>query len=187
VNPILSREELEEAIRSLPVAGWVRLRKIAVMFCQRRPLEADDLLQEAFARAIDGSRRCPRTVGIVKFLAEAMHSIASDAMKTRGRHPELRAVPLIADDGLAFDPPDCRPNAEQELGDAQETAHMKQRLLDLFADDDAVAQVMIEGMIEGTDGEELRALVDLDRTAFASKRRLIRRRIDKAFPNGWKP
>jgi len=42
-------------------------------------------------------------------------------------------------------------------------------------------------MIEGTDGEELRALVDLDRTAFASKRRLIRRRIDKAFPNGWKP
>lgn len=186
MDPTLSREEIEEAIRSLPVAGWVRLRKIAVMFCQRRPLDADDLLQEVFARAIDGSRRCPRSVGIVKFLAEAMHSIASDAMKTLSRHPELRAVPLIADDGLAFDPPDCRPNAEQELGDTQETAQMKQRLLDLFVDD-AVAQVMIEGMMEGMDGEELRVLVELDSTAFASKRRLIRRRIAKAFPDGWKP
>jgi RNA polymerase sigma-70 factor (ECF subfamily) len=41
--------------------------------------------------------------------------------------------------------------------------------------------------MEGTDGEELRALTDLTKIAFASKRRLIRRRIDKAFPDGWKP
>jgi hypothetical protein len=42
-------------------------------------------------------------------------------------------------------------------------------------------------MIEGTEGEELRVVTDLDKTAFASKRRFVRRQITKAFPEGWKP
>ena len=39
-------------------------------------------------------------------------------------------------------------------------------------------------MMEGIEGEELRELTDLDKTAYQSKRRLIRRRIDKKFPKG---
>ena len=35
--------------------------------------------------------------------------------------------------------------------------------------------------------KELRALTELDTRAFATKRRLVRRRIDKAYPSGWKP
>jgi RNA polymerase sigma-70 factor (ECF subfamily) len=42
-------------------------------------------------------------------------------------------------------------------------------------------------MREGIEGEELRELTELDMTGYATKRRLIRRRIDKAFPQGWKP
>jgi hypothetical protein len=52
--------------------------------------------------------------------------------------------------------------------------------------DDPIAQIIIEGFVEGIDGEVLRALTELSKIAFASKRRLIRRRIDKAFPDGWK-
>jgi hypothetical protein len=40
--------------------------------------------------------------------------------------------------------------------------------------------------MEGYEGEELRALTDLDEISFASKRKLIRRRIDKHYPKGWK-
>jgi hypothetical protein len=40
--------------------------------------------------------------------------------------------------------------------------------------------------MEGMDGEDLRQVTDLSKTGFASKRRLIRRRIEKAFPDGWK-
>jgi hypothetical protein len=58
-------------------------------------------------------------------------------------------------------------------------------ILNVFADD-PTAQIIVEGIMEGMDGEELRALTELDDTAFGSKRRLIRRRIDKAFPKGWK-
>jgi hypothetical protein len=35
--------------------------------------------------------------------------------------------------------------------------------------------------MEGMRGEDLRALTDLDPTAYESKRRLIRRRIEKRF------
>lgn len=184
VNSTLSREEIEKAIRGLPPAGWVRLRKTAAIYGRTCRLDDEDLLQEAFARALDGSRKCPVNVDIVKFLAEVMRSLASDGAKARARHPELRAVPLADETGLRFDPPDCRPDAEQELEGRQETNRIKAAVLELFADD-LVAQTMAEGMMEGMEGEELRATTDLSTTGFASTRRLIRRRIDTAYPDGW--
>ena len=61
---------------------------------------------------------------------------------------------------------------------------MKVCLLSLFEDDE-IGQVILEGMMEGVEGEELRKVTDLDNTAYQSKRRLIRRRIDKKLPKGW--
>jgi hypothetical protein len=68
----LSRDEIEEAIRSLPDADWIRLHKAARFYGQRRRhLHPDDLLQEAFARAIDGSRNCPRNVDATRAACRA--------------------------------------------------------------------------------------------------------------------
>src|ERR1700683_5196453 len=104
-----------------------RLRKVAAAFCRGRPHDAQDLLQQAFERALDGSRNCPADVDVVRFLAETMHSIASDDAKTGLRHPELQAVSLFADDGaLDLDPPDCRANAEQALAGEQEAKRIRQ-------------------------------------------------------------
>jgi hypothetical protein len=126
-------------------------------------------------------------VDVVRFVAQAMRSIASDTIKALVGHPELHAVPLIGDDDrLTFDSPDCRPTAEELLASAQEVDEICQAILLLFVDD-ATAQIIVEGFMEGMEGEELRALTDLTKIAFASKRRLIRRRIDKGFPDGWKP
>jgi DNA-directed RNA polymerase specialized sigma24 family protein len=186
VDSALSREEIEQTIRTLPDAGMVRLRKAAAAFCRGTTLDPSDLLQEAFARALRGERNCPADVDVVRFLAETMHSIASDEMKKRVRHRELQTVPLFADDGLAHDPPDPKANAEDALAGEQEAGRIKRVIVDLFADD-LIAQVMVEGMMEGMEGEELREVAGLTKVAFASKRRLIRRRIDKAFPQGWMP
>jgi hypothetical protein len=35
--------------------------------------------------------------------------------------------------------------------------------------------------------DEMRELTGLDKIAYDSKRKLIRRRIDKQYPGGWKP
>ena len=184
MDSVLSREALEQAIRTLSPAGWVRLRRTAAACYPGRHQDAKDLLQEAFARALDGSRKCPRHVEVVRFLAGAMHSLSSDAAKERQRHPELRAVSLFGDEGLAFDPPDAAPDTEQRAASNEEVAQMTQQIVALF-DDDPVSQVMVEGIMEGMEGEELRELTGLSKVGFASKRRLIRRRIEQAFPNGW--
>ena len=53
-------------------------------------------------------------------------------------------------------------------------------VLALF-DDDPQAQDILEGTMEDMTMEELRELTGLSQTAYDSKRRLIRRRIDRAY------
>jgi DNA-directed RNA polymerase specialized sigma24 family protein len=180
-EPVRARAEIATAIRALTPAQWVRLRKVAAYYALGRPIEAEDLLQEGFRRALDGERRCPVTVDVVRFLAEAMRSIANSELRRAKRRPAL--VPLPAPDDPATQVPkpmDPAPNAEERLAADEETLRERQRqqIIGLFADDPA-AQVIVEGLMEGMKGEDLRALTDLDQTAYESKRRLIRRRIGR--------
>jgi DNA-directed RNA polymerase specialized sigma24 family protein len=189
----LSQSEIAEAIRGLPDAGWLRLRKIANAFARNCPLEADDLLHEAFTRAIAGTRQCPRHVDVIRFLAEAMHSIASDGTKARKRqdeaqakHPAFRLMPTAGNTGDNHPPALPVPSPEDVAASEEEAARIKAAVLSLFADDLTV-QTIVEGDMEDMEAEEIRSLTGLDKVSYASKRRLIRRRIERAFPNGWRP
>lgn len=181
----LTSEEISEAIGNFSEADWLRLRKVASCFAQRCPMEANDLLQEAFIRALGGQRNCPCHVDVVKFLAEVMRSISSDACKLSKRKQERHFVPNMDDKSELSE----IGSQEDELEDAfiqeEECIRIKTAILALFKDDE-IAQIIVEGMMEDMQGEDLRSLTNLDNTAFASKRRMIRRRIDKAFPKGWK-
>jgi len=182
----LSTTDIESTLQALSDVGWARLRKIARSLAHLYQIEAEDLLHEACCRALDGRRRCPSNVNLFKFLGEAMRSIASDASKAVKRHPELRLVSDSDDDENAYDPPDEQLNTEEKIIIEQEVTRKKQAILNLF-EDDPVAHIMVDGIMEGMEGEELRAFTELDKTAFASKRRLIKRRIEKAFPEGRMP
>jgi DNA-directed RNA polymerase specialized sigma24 family protein len=185
VEPPRSREEIEKAIGSLSPADSVRLRKVARACSRGGALDLEDLLQEAFTRAIDGSRNCPRNVDVVRFLAEVIRSIASDTFKVMRRQPDFHAVPIINDDGSPIDVPDRALGPEDRLAGLAEAKRISTAILDLFTGD-PVAEIMVIGIIDGMEGEELREITELDATAFASKRRYIRRRITDAFPHGWK-
>lgn len=195
----LTPGEFACAIRDLSDADWIRLRQVATIYARNPVIEPDDLLQEAFHRALDGRRKCPVRVDLVRFLAEAMRSIAdgelersgarrrsNDEDEARKREVAPRLVPIAnhGGDEPAVDPPDPGLDPEQRAVSGQEAAAMRACLVSLFEDDE-IAQVILEGMMEGIDGEELRELTDLDKTAYQSKRRLIRRRIVKRFPKGW--
>jgi len=181
----LDASEVRAAIEALSEADWVRLTRVANAYARNRGLDPDDLLQEAFTRALEGSRHCPRAVGIVRFLAEVMRSIASDELKARMRKPELHLVPKTGGGvALEFDIAAEEPTAEDNIVSGQEVDRIAARVLAFF-EDDLIAKTIVEGDMEGMEAEELRVLTGLDKTAYASKRRLIRRRIDKAFPKGW--
>lgn len=182
--PLRTPDELACAIQDLSNADWSRLRKVAAAYVRNRAIEPDDLLQEAFLRALDGRRNCPVHVGPTKFFAGAMRSIASSETEKRETRPRLVPIANHGGEETAVDPPDPVPDPEQRAGSAEEVAAMKACLLSLFEGDE-IAQVILEGMMEGIEGEELRELTDLDNTTYQSKRRLIRRWIDKEFPRGW--
>jgi len=113
---VRTRSELEDAIRAFTDAQWARLRKVAVHYAPVAGCEEDDLLQEAFRRALDGERKCHVSVDPVRFLAEAMRSIADGDFQKAKRQPTL--VPLISpgdQESTGADPPDSAPNAEERL------------------------------------------------------------------------
>lgn len=181
-----SGDDIAKAVRELTPAEWIRLRKSADFWAKGRPIGAKDLLQEAFARAID-SRVCPADVGIVKFLAQTMRSIASgEGEKTDNKLQRVsaNASEVVAQKVLNFRDP--APGAEQQILSEETVLEIRSGILALFGDDPA-AQLIAEGLMDGNDGEELRAVCELDVTAYNSKRRLVRRRIEKAFLKGWQP
>ena len=175
-----SREEIASAIRAFSDADWARLRAVARRYAIGRPIEWEDLLQESMRRAIDG-RICPSHVDVVKFLAEAMRSIAHGESEL----VEHRLV-LVAKTGDELGVADPNPHAEDMLISEQSAATLRKDVLALF-DDDPVARDIVEGIMELMSPEELRELTDLGQTDYDSKRRLIRRRIDKAYPRGKTP
>lgn len=187
----LSSAEVAATIRSLSPAGWHRLGRIAEYYAHACSLEAADLRQEAFARALAGDRRCPVGVDVVHFLGQVMRSIASDARKVDKRKAAqvgrsvLHVVSL--DDGEQVDSiVSSLPTPEEEVIAEDEAARIKRAVLDLFADD-LVAQTILEGDMEDMEAEEIRSITGLDKTEYASARRLIRRRLNKTYDEGGKP
>jgi len=185
----LSPDEVQAVIRTLPTIEWAKLRKIASAFGRACQVEPEDLLQRALLRTLEGKRRCPRNVAFIKFLAETMRSIASDWAKSRKRRPDnVESSPNL----LLTGPVDDRPNQEERIIEEEEADQIRKTASRLRIEiprlfqDDQQALTLIEGIMEGVEGEQLRAMTRCDKKSFASKRRLIRRRIERAFPGGWK-
>jgi RNA polymerase sigma-70 factor (ECF subfamily) len=180
-----SRDEVASAIRLFTASDWARLKLVAQKYSNGRPIEPDDLLQEAMQRAIDG-RVCPAHVDVVKFLAEAMRSIAHGETEKVEQKLVLVTVSKTGDypaEALAVADP--KQSIEERMMSEQNAAVFRRDMLALF-DDDPQARDILEGTMEDMTAEELRELTGLSQTAYDSKRRLIRRRIDKAYPQGWK-
>jgi DNA-directed RNA polymerase specialized sigma24 family protein len=177
-----SPEEIRAAIDAFTDVEWVRVRKAAEYWARAHGVDADDVMQDALERAIDGRRQCPQHLSVLAFLSGAMRSISSGERKAQAERGEVH---LVAEDGrLIVDPAHDRQTPAEAAESTQEVARIKQTFLDLF-EDDLAAQTILEGTMDGMEGEELRVLTDLDIKGFATKRRLIRRRIDKA-PKGWR-
>lgn len=180
---VLTPEEVTDSLAGLTPVAWRRLRSVAAIYSSSCPYEPEDLLMEAFTRAIAGVRKCPRDIDPVRFISEVMHSISSDSAKAAGRErTHLQLVPMA---GGGEDLADLKRSAEEELISRQQAERMMAALRELF-EDDIVALTMVDGFMEAMEGEELRQLTGLDHKAFASKRTKIRRRIETAYPKGWK-
>ena len=172
-----SRDEIESAIRSFTDDDLLRLRKVSWCYASQY-IEAEDLFQEAIVRALEGRRKCPVNIDVVKFLAEAMRSIA------HGESEKLENRDDTDGESEILNPPDPSPSIEEAMIDEESTKILHDRILSLF-EEGTPACDMVQGMMDDWSAEELREVMGLDKTAYASLRRLIRRRINKEYPEGW--
>jgi DNA-directed RNA polymerase specialized sigma24 family protein len=184
---VRSRDEIATAVRALTDAQWIRLRKASGYFAWVYDLSGEDLLQDAFCRALAGSRQCPTSVDVVKFLVEAMRSIANG--ESEKVENQIDIAPVVHPGAVAVDaeePRDSTDSQEESMVAAETSEATRQAVLGLFPNDPQ-ARDLADGILAGYEGEELRTLTDLDKTGYASKRRFMRRTFDKYCSEGKKP
>jgi DNA-directed RNA polymerase specialized sigma24 family protein len=163
------------ALRLVTEMDLLRLKAVARLYARGLPSEVGwtDLLQEAFTRVLDGSRKCPEALPMVAFLAGVMRSIRMEHCR-RARRVAARLPYMLADldpqgdlDGEAGDP---SPDPERSLIAMQQLAEIYR----LFADDLRALQIM-EGLLEGWSPDEVCTRYDMSKTEYDSTRRRMRR------------
>lgn len=182
----LSAAEFQAALEKLGNGDLGRLERAARRLSDGTEYGPDDLLQETVCRTLEGQRACPRHVPIAAFLYNAMKSIASSSRKQLAERPCHDS--LDSDEaGAVTRPIAASGRTVEELLVARADYAERVRALSALFDDDPPALMVVMGDLDGVEAAELRAMAELDETSFATVRRRIRRRIDKAFPGGWKP
>ena len=95
-DEIATIEECIGALRALSASDLQQLNNSARMRAAGLELlEGDDLVNEAIARLLSGSRRWPRKVPLVAFLLQTMRSIANSHWKRLERPKEVRESALV--------------------------------------------------------------------------------------------
>jgi DNA-directed RNA polymerase specialized sigma24 family protein len=155
----LSHAELIAILQALTEADKIALMKIARLYARRTPFDPDDLLQEAICRVLSGKRVWARGAPFRSFLAGVMRSVAW----------EWKSEPR----GEVVDAPDSR------CGESAVMASIDMAKIVMIFADDLVAQKIVIGMMEGARGEELQSSSGLGKVEYESKRKKIRRRIEK--------
>ena len=168
------------AMKLVSNCDLLRLKVIARLHGRSLPPDLcwADLLQEAFARVLDGSRAIPAGVPTVAFLAGVMRSIKAEHWRRRRRATQQQPVLAIeyqvvaAETAEACDP---QPDPERWLIAAQEL----QAIGTLFAHDPVALQI-IAGLGDGLTAEEIRRALGMSKTDYDSARRRMRRALIRA-------
>jgi DNA-directed RNA polymerase specialized sigma24 family protein len=157
---------IARALAALSEIDLLRLKAIARLRARDLPggVGWSDLLNEAIARALDGTRQSPEGLGMVAFLAGIMRSIASEHWRRLKREAGIFAS---GDDEAAADP---APDPERSLAAVQALATLDQ----LFANDPQAARILA-GLGAGLAAREILECYGLTEVEYDSARKRMRR------------
>jgi DNA-directed RNA polymerase specialized sigma24 family protein len=168
------------ALKLVTDCDLLRLKVIARLHGRSLPPDVSwaDLLQEAFARVLDGSRAIPPGVPTVAFLAGVMRSIKADHWRRRRRATEQQ--PALATEyqllsAQSAEACDSQPDPERWLIAAQQL----QAVGTLFAQDPVALQIIV-GLGDGLTAEEIRGTLGMTKTDYDSARKRMRRALIRA-------
>lgn len=170
-------EDVEHAIRSLSDADLARLKALARLWSRRLPAGHSwaDVLNEAIARALDGSRRWPTGVPLMTFLSGVMRSICDDQLRRARREHAVLLRGEDVDDLCGCDEEASSTDPERILAAAQAVAEIHR----LFIGDPA-AQKIIAGLADGLSARDICALHGMSERDYDTTRKRMRRALIRA-------
>jgi DNA-directed RNA polymerase specialized sigma24 family protein len=173
---ILTPAQVALALNIISRMDFLRLKAIARLHARGLPPDVswDDLLQEAFTRAMVGSRRKPQGVAMVAFLAGIMRSLRAEHWRRARGGPGSRETLRIDHQDLsrAGELRDPASDLEQALL-AREQIEAIERL---FAGD-PVALGILAGLAEGHSAAQIRSAMGISKTDYDSGRKRMRRTL----------
>jgi DNA-directed RNA polymerase specialized sigma24 family protein len=178
-----TKEEFVDAYVAMPEAEQVRLLRKAELLAFKTNMSPDDLLSEAATRTIEGERNWSGDLPLPVYLYGVMRSIADAERKSLRKQGERVGIDALVEVGA--EPPSTSRNSEELMIAAEEYAVRNSAILSLF-DDDEEALMVIMGDLDEVSAEDLRQMLGVDKTAFASIRRRARRKLASAYPSGWR-
>jgi DNA-directed RNA polymerase specialized sigma24 family protein len=165
-----SATPVSRVLASLSEADLLRLQALARLRARGLPrgVSWSDLLHEAIARALDGSRQWPPGLPFLAFLSGVMRSICDESWRRRGREAEL----VVFGDDVEGDVECPAPNQERVHAAAQAITAIQR----LFRGDE-VALRILAGLANGLSAEEIRNNNNLSSVQYDSARRRMRRAL----------
>ena len=178
-------DEIKAALAGLSKAEMGRLIEMSEVLAKRCRLSGDDLLHEAFCRALEGRRRCDRGTSIVGFLWGVMRSLASEEVEAikGNRRPVL--VSELVKDGDRDAGQDVLSIGARLADDAMVSRIHDSAVLEkieaLVKGDDQLA-MLVEGLKDNLRGEALQELLGVDVKGLAALRKRLKRSLTSIDP-----
>jgi RNA polymerase sigma-70 factor (ECF subfamily) len=166
--------DVARAIHALTDADLLRLKALARLWTRGLPDSVgwDDVLHEAIARALDGSRKCAPDVPILGFLSGIMRSICEDQWRRARRDSQILVRDEEVSDLCASGDEVKSPGPERLVAAAQSVAAVDQ----LFAGD-PLALKIIAGLAEGLTPPEIRERYGMSDREYDTTRKRMRRAL----------
>jgi DNA-directed RNA polymerase specialized sigma24 family protein len=166
--------DIARAIHSLSDADLVRLKALARLWARGLPEGVGwaDVLHEAIARALDGSRKWPPGVPILAFLSGIMRSICDDQWRRARREQNVLVRGEDLADLCVSGNEMKSPSLERVVGAAQSLAAIDR----LFACD-PLALKIIAGLAEGLTPTEICKLYGMSERQYDTTRKRMRRAL----------
>lgn len=178
----LTAAEVHDSISAISDPDMGRLVAAAQGFSRLCGLPWDELLQEAFTRALEGRRTCERGTPLVPFICGVMKSLASQENQARkdGFRP---TVVMRNGEPILPDAPADEPSPERSAISAIDDRPLLAKIEAAAAGDEEL-QLLIEGIYDGMRGEQLRELLGLDEKGLAALRKKLWRLLKPICPSG---
>lgn len=173
IRDVLSVDEFKGNLSSLSEANWIRLGRSAERLCMGLAIEGKDLLQLVFCKALEGKRKCPRSLPVEVFIFGAMESLVDTYLKSRKRDPLYLTIKSTEDDPSDID--DLRPTIDtpEEILKAKQTL---QEIEQTLKDDEAM---VVMAQLDEYSPQQIQETVGITPTQYASTLRAIRRKVDR--------